>query len=179
MRWIDLGWVNGTHFFNVASVGLSVLVARRLTQQVKRRWGLLGYLHCLWEVAHRVSDFSVSILCDGSVEQRRSLQVAVGNGRFYGGGMVIMDDASIDDGRLDIYSLDPQPRWRLIVLFPALLRGGHRQVPGVFTERGEHVRLETDPPRSINIDGEIRARTPAEFRVVPHALRVFAPRRGG
>jgi diacylglycerol kinase family enzyme len=42
-RRIDLGEVNGIFFFNVASIGLSVELARELTREMKRRWGVLGY----------------------------------------------------------------------------------------------------------------------------------------
>ena len=40
IRRIDLGWVNGKYFFNVASLGLSVQITQRLTKEVKRRWGI-------------------------------------------------------------------------------------------------------------------------------------------
>ena len=45
---IDLGRVNGKHFFNVASLGLSVQVARELDADLKRRWGVLGYAFIVW-----------------------------------------------------------------------------------------------------------------------------------
>jgi len=38
---IDLGWVNGKHFFN-ASLGLSVQITQLLTKETKRRWGVLA-----------------------------------------------------------------------------------------------------------------------------------------
>lgn len=39
LKAIDLGWVNGKHFFNVASIGLSVEITRQLSRGLKRRWG--------------------------------------------------------------------------------------------------------------------------------------------
>ncbi|MHC5828099.1 MAG: diacylglycerol kinase family protein, partial [Nostoc sp.] len=52
---IDLGWVNGKHFFNVASLGLSVKITERLTKEVKRRWGIFAYaataLQVIWEAS--------------------------------------------------------------------------------------------------------------------------------
>jgi len=44
IRHIDLGCVNGKHFFNVASLGLCVQITRKLTKKAKRRWGALAYL---------------------------------------------------------------------------------------------------------------------------------------
>ena len=36
----------------------------------------------------------------------KTFQIAVGNGRHYGGGNVVQADAEIDDGHLDLYSLE-------------------------------------------------------------------------
>ena len=41
-RRIDVGCVNGKHFFNVASIGLSVDITRRLTKKAKKAWGVLA-----------------------------------------------------------------------------------------------------------------------------------------
>jgi len=41
--------------------------------------------------------------------------------------------------------------------------------------RTSRARLETDPERAINIDGEVVAQTPQDFSVVQNALRVLAP----
>jgi diacylglycerol kinase family enzyme len=48
----------------------------------------------------------VKIDQDGESVKVKTLQIAVGNGRFYGGGMAVAADAAIDDHRLDLYSLD-------------------------------------------------------------------------
>jgi diacylglycerol kinase family enzyme len=42
-RAIDLGEVNGIVYFNVASIGFSATLARRLTAEAKRKWGVGGY----------------------------------------------------------------------------------------------------------------------------------------
>lgn len=44
------------------------------------------------------------------------MQIAVGNGRFYGSGMVVAEQARINDGMLDVYSLEPRARWRLLLM---------------------------------------------------------------
>ncbi|GMA78261.1 hypothetical protein GCM10025880_46780 [Methylorubrum aminovorans] len=40
---IDLGWVNGHYYFNVASVGFSADLASELTADAKKAWGTVGY----------------------------------------------------------------------------------------------------------------------------------------
>jgi diacylglycerol kinase (ATP) len=174
-RRIDVGWINGTHFFNVASMGLSVRIARRLTRDRKQRWGILAYLGCAWEALHRQRSFRARIVCDGVATEFRSLQIAVGNGRFYGGGMTIASDATIDDGRLDLYALPRRRGWRLLVLVPVLRWGLHHPIEDILSLHGRTIRIETSRAMPINVDGEERARTPADIRVVSRAIEIFAP----
>lgn len=174
-RRVDVGAINGTHFFNVASIGLSVRIARRLTRDRKERWGVLAYLGCAWEAAHEQRSFRARLTCDGETAEVRSMQIAVGNGRFYGGGMTIVDDAAIDDGRLDLYALPRLRGWRLLVLLPILRWGWHRPVASILSLHGREITIETDRTLDINVDGEVRSRTPARFSVVPRALEVFVP----
>ena len=102
------------------------------------------------------------------------MQVAVGNGRYYGGGMTIVEDAAIDDGRLDLYALPAAARaggWRCCCRCCAGAGTGRSKTSCRCTAR----RSPSTPtgPLPINVDGEVRGRTPAVFRVVPRALRVF------
>ena len=105
--WIDLGTVNEKPFFNAASVGTAARLSRRLDTGTKRRWGVLGYPLTLLEVLKDPPAFRVEILHDGRRTHVNAMQVTVGNGRFYGGGMVVHEEATIDDGRLDLYALKP------------------------------------------------------------------------
>jgi diacylglycerol kinase (ATP) len=174
-RRIDVGWINGTHFFNVASIGLSVNIARRLTNDRKHRWGVLAYLACAWEAAHEQPSFHAQIVCDGMAVEIRTMQVAVGNGRHYGGGMTIVEDAAIDDHRLDLYALPRMRAWRLLALLPVLRWGWHRPVESILSLHGREISVATSRPMDVNVDGEVRSRTPAEFHVVSSALDVFVP----
>lgn len=175
VRAIDLGSVNGVLFFNVASLGLSVDITRRLTKVMKRRWGKLAYPIAAGLVISTSRRFSAEIVADGERTRVKTMQIAVGNGRFYGGGMVVEEHARIDDHALDVYSLEPRARWRLLLMARAFRAGQHEGQAEVRHMRCREVEVRTRRPRSINTDGEITTRTPAVFRVVPGAVRVFAP----
>ena len=60
-RPVDLGWVNGHYFFNVASVGFSAELAGELTAESKKTWGVLGYAVAAIRVLRRVRPFTVTI----------------------------------------------------------------------------------------------------------------------
>ncbi len=175
-RVIDVGSVNGTPFFNVASIGLSVELTRSLTPTLKKRWGRLGYALAGMRVAARARRFSAWITDEDGVRSRvRTLQIAVGNGRHYGGGNVVEETAAIDDGHLDLYSLQMRNVWKLALGLRTFRSGMHGAWTDVMTARGVEFDIETRTPRPVNADGEIVCETPAHFRVHPAALRVFAP----
>jgi diacylglycerol kinase (ATP) len=174
-RRIDVTTVNGHYFCNVASIGLSVDIARLLTGQTKRRWGVLAYaLASLQAVRHLRSFHAVIRTPDGAIPTR-SVQIAVGNGKFYGGGMVIAEDATIFDHQLHVYSLDVDHWWEMLALFPALRRGSHIHWRRTRTLVTPEVQVTTRRPRTIDIDGELILRTPADFRVLPAAVSVLCP----
>lgn len=179
---VDLGWVNGHYFFNVASIGFSAELAGELTSEAKKRWGVLGYAVAAVRVLRKVRPFGVTIEYDGKVERVVTIQVSVGNGRHYGGGMTVEEAAAVDDGNLDFYSLEINHWWRLLALLPALRRGTQGKAADVRAFKTEEIRLSTRKPRPINTDGELTTHTPAHFKVMPKILQIYAPppsERGG
>ncbi|WP_430911395.1 lipid kinase [Methylobacterium sp. sgz302541] len=176
-RPVDLGWVNGHYFFNVASIGFSAELAGDLTAESKRKWGTLGYAIAAVRVLRRVRPFSVVIEHDGVVETITTIQASVGNGRYYGGGMTVEADATVDDGNLDFYSLEVAHWWRLLALLPALRRGTQGQAEDVRAFKTTEIVLRTKKRRPVNTDGELTTFTPAHFRIFPKAVRIVSPPR--
>jgi YegS/Rv2252/BmrU family lipid kinase len=177
-RRIDVGEVNGAPFLNVASIGLSAQLAQSLTRETKRRFGPLSYLITSLKVVLRARSVSGVLRGANGATRFRTLQLAVGNGRFYGAGMTVAPDARIDDGQLDLYSLETTRLWRLAILAPAIRSGQHHAAPEVRSEKGAWFEVVTSRPRHINVDGELRGMTPARFMVRPQALEVFVPEEG-
>jgi diacylglycerol kinase family enzyme len=103
------------------------------------------------------------------------LQVAVGNGRHYGGGNTVSPGAGIDDHILDVYAIE-RGRLRHRINVARLLKDGtfveHEGVHHVTTRK---VRLITDPVLPVNLDGEILARTPSLFEIERNAVHVVVP----
>lgn len=176
---IDLGCVNGKLFFNVASVGAAAQLSRHLDRELKARWGVLSYPIGVRDVVDRSNSFEADIEDeDGHCEHVRSIQIAVGNGRCYGGGMKVAEDSAIDDGRLDLYSLEPQSMWRLILTLPFIRAGRHGKLEGSVAMSGERFTVRTDHPMEVSTDGEVTTKTPAVFQVLPGALSVMVPKDG-
>ena len=173
-RSIDVGWVNGKYFFTTASIGLSVRITEALTHQTKQRWGALAYGVAAVRALTHTRPFHAEITWKGGSRRSRTIQVVVGNGRYYGSALPVAEDAAIDDARLDLYSLEVRHWWELVGLVPALRRGRQGEKRSVEALRATEFEIRTRIPLEINVDGEICTQTPARFRVMPRALEVFA-----
>lgn len=174
-RCIDVGRVNNRFFFNVASIGLSATLTRELTPERKRRWGRLGYALATIRVLSRARPFSAWITANGETHAVKTVQVAVGNGRYYGAGLAVEERARIDDGKLDLYSLEVSHPWKLALIYPAFRHGRQKRWSDVRTLSSDAFEVRTRKPRPVNTDGEITTTTPARFSVLRRAVTVYAP----
>jgi diacylglycerol kinase (ATP) len=175
-RTIDLGEVNGKPFFNVASLGLSSDLAANLDGTLKRRFGRLGYAIAAFKVLSRAKTFRAMIITKNGATRVKTLQIAVGNGRHYGGGNVIEETAAIDDGMLDLYSLELGSVWKLALMAKSFRAGSHGAWQEVRTERCTEFEVRTRKPMPVNCDGELVTHTPAQFKMLRNAVTVFAPK---
>lgn len=182
-RTIDVGEANGHAFFNVASVGLAVDLAKSLTTERKRRFGRLSYALTAARLLAQARPFHATLsgreeagdLADVLV---RTLQISVGNGRYYGGGNVVAPDARIDDGLLHLYSLEFPQVWRMALMVPSFPHGEHGSMRDVRTACGHSFKIVTRKPRPVNADGELVTETPVVFTQKKRALDVYVPKLG-
>ena len=178
-RRIDVGDVNGHIFFNVASIGFAADLARSLTTERKRRFGRLSYAMTAASLLLQVSPFHATLIAGGPEDSSkvmvRTLQVSVGNGRYYGGGNVVAVDARLNDGYLHLYSLEFAQVWRMAMMIPSFPRGAHGSMRDVRTDRSSRFEIVTRKPRPVNADGELVTHTPAVFTQILGAVDVFVP----
>jgi diacylglycerol kinase (ATP) len=176
---IDLGLAGDNFYVNVASVGLGVEATRALSPQLKKRIGPLAYPVAAIKAFLKHEPFTARLTFpDGDHEPvgyGRLLQVAVGNGRFYGGGMVVAPNSGIDDRTLDVYVIKLGRQRDLFGVARYLKSGDFVKNESVDHFRTSRVRLETEPELSVNVDGELVAKTPEEFSVAANALHVIVP----
>jgi diacylglycerol kinase (ATP) len=172
---VDLGDANGYPFFNVASIGFSADLARSLTEKAKKYWGKLGYGLVAARLLAKSRLFTVTLEHDGVSEDLRTLQVSVGNGRYYGGGMTVHENATATDGLLDFYSLEVDHWWRLLKLLPSLRRGTQGQWDDVRAFSTTKLTIRTKNEMPVNLDGELKTHTPVHFTIREKAIAVFVP----
>ena len=103
--------------------------------------------------------------------------VAVANGLYAGGGMMMSPTAQLDDGKLDVVTATGLSRAAVVRELTRIHSGGHVRNRKVRITQGQKVRVETfssEDGMLIEADGNVRGRTPVEFRIMPGALRIVA-----
>lgn len=173
-RAIDVGRVNGKHFVNEASVGLSTRIARRQTPEVKQRFGFLGVISTALQSVRETRPFFVHLRYDGSVERFRTVQLTVANNARFGG-IIERADASIDDGWLDLYSVEVRSWWQAFAIVRKIVARDPSSGAGLRTRRSSRFEVRTHHAHHIAADGEPAGMTPATFEVLPRALKVLVP----
>jgi lipid kinase, YegS/Rv2252/BmrU family len=172
---VDLGMANNYPFFNVASMGFSADLAASLTESAKKRWGKMGYAIAAAKLFADSRPFTATLEHDGRIERFRTFQIAVGNGRFYGGGMTVHADATAIDGLLDFYSLEVDHWWKLLALLPSLRKGTQGGWKDVRSFSTKDLTIRTRKPRAVNLDGELKVKTPVRFTIREQAVLVYVP----
>ncbi|HET7814429.1 MAG TPA: YegS/Rv2252/BmrU family lipid kinase [Candidatus Baltobacteraceae bacterium] len=173
-RRIDVGRVNGVHFVNEASIGISTRIARRQTPDVKQRFGFLGVAMTTLQSLRETRPFFAHVRYGGRSERLRTLQITIANNARFGG-VIERPDASLDDGWLDLYSVEVRSWTQAVPLAGKILRRDASPGQGLRTRRAPVFQVQTHRPHHVTADGEPAGMTPATFEVLPRALRVLVP----
>jgi YegS/Rv2252/BmrU family lipid kinase len=173
-RRIDLGMIDGDYFANCAAIGMSPLIAETVPHGLKAVLGRVGYL--LWAVwkFFRFKPFTL-IVGEGDNETRlKVVEVRISNGPYHGG-TELVDDADVDSGEIVVQAVTGHVKRRLVWnWFTSFFRLDARKET-VESFSGAELRVTTEPPLAISIDGEVLAKTPVTARVAAGVIEVAAP----
>lgn len=173
---IDLGCVNGHYFLNTASLGLSVEITEDVDSAAKRRWGFWVYIVKSLRAFWGAQPFKFQLDDGQTLIESKTFQIVVGNGYYFGGGMIVAPSSSIKNQKLHFTSIEVRHWIQLFGLSLAARRGRHifhRNVRSFYCDR---LSLQTIDSMPVNTDGESATRTPAHFEIKPQALPVIVPR---
>ena len=164
------------HFINVASFGFSSAVASRTNASSKKLGGRIAFFSATMRSLVTYDNTDVWLTLDGGERQRhRVLMAAVGNGRFFGGGMKICPGAKLDSGTLDLVILGDFTRLRVVTQISRVYSGDHltlEEVSAATVRTLEAAAVDAEAKVPIELDGETPGYLPAKFEVLPGALRV-------
>jgi diacylglycerol kinase (ATP) len=163
----------GRYFIMMAGIGLDASIARGVNKKLKRRTGefaywMSGIRHLfLW----RAEPFTIEV--DGSAY--KGAFALIGNGKGYGGGMMITPGAKLEDPWFEVYILSPLANNLAYVRALRACMRGKPEVAGVSLVRGKHIRANSAHEPWVEADGEIIGPLPMTFDIVPDALSLIVP----
>ncbi len=172
-EYISLGKVNEHYFINVAHIGLGVDVTNELTAESKKYFGVFAYLGAFLSVIKRNKSFKVHIKADDWQCSTKAIHLAIGNGRFYGGGNIVDQRSTLLDGQLNLFFIKQQRWWQLLLLGPSLRNGVLHKTDRIVRRTSEKFSIQTSRPKALEADGEFKTKTPAEFAVIPKAIEAI------
>lgn len=177
---MDLGRLqDGRHFAIGVGIGLDEAMIAGATHMMKKHVGVWAYVWSATQAMHRLERFNARLTVDGTVYEREVASVLIANlGSVLGGMMQLGHGILHDDGLLHACLFSPKTRWDAMRIFTRMVRGTAHLDPCAFYVPGKVFRLEADPPRRAQADGELLEVTPIEISVQPRAARLLIPRRG-
>jgi YegS/Rv2252/BmrU family lipid kinase len=163
-------------FINITSFGIGGLTDRIVNSSPKWMGGKAAFFLGTLRAMLVYKNAPVRVRVDGKVCLEAPIfNVALANGRYFGGGMLIAPDADPSDGLLDVVALHDLSRVQGIALAQHIYKGSHLGQPGVTVARGKLVEAEALVSSSevlVDMDGETPGRLPLRAELAPGALRL-------
>lgn len=154
---VDVGMVNEDVFLNIASVGFDSEVVKNTEKIKKRLKSGIAYVIGLLITLIRVKDINTKLEIDNTTIDKNVFLVAVGNGKYYGGGLKIIPMAIIEDGYFHVCVVNKMSKLKLLILLPTILKGKHikyKKYVEIF--KAKKVKIITENKTYLNIDGEVK-----------------------
>jgi YegS/Rv2252/BmrU family lipid kinase len=175
VRRLDLGRIGDRTFTGIASCGFDS-VANRIANETTVVRGRLVYAYGLLRAlgGWRPATFIVTI-DDAPPRTVSGYTVAAANSRYYGGGMMLAPNATLQDGMLDVVMILQMPKLRFLRVSPTVFTGAHVRLATVEVLRGRTVEIAASRPFTMYADGDPIAELPVTVSVMPRAVQTIVP----
>jgi YegS/Rv2252/BmrU family lipid kinase len=177
VRRIDLGRINDKLFINISSIGFDAEVVYNAIKfkKIPLVSGSMAYILGIIYSVIRKKILRVNVEMDGKNYEKKLLLAAVGNGRFYGGGILAVPSAELDDGMFDVCLVSKVGRIKILRFFPKYIKGRHGDMKEVSFAKAGNINITCNQEMCVNIDGEIITSKKVNFEVLKSSIRVVSP----
>jgi diacylglycerol kinase (ATP) len=180
IRTVDAATCNGMPMVLLAGVGYEAVTVELASREMKDQWGVLAYLMAGWQTMDTQTLFETEIEAEGTVYHFEANAITIANAApstsilAQGAGQVIFDDGLLD---VTIATADTKLQGittMLRMLGAAITKTevGQKNVVHLAAKR---LKVTTNPPQKVVVDGEIVGTTPIEVKCIPAGLQVFVP----
>ena len=173
-RLVDVASVDRTPYLGIASLGFDS-DCNRIANEAKLVKGSSVYVYSALRALASWKPASFRVTVDGERHELSGYSVAVGNSRAFGGGMMLLPHAELDDGKLDVLMVSDSSKLTYLRGLVNVFNSAHLDSPHVMLARGSEVEVESDRPFVVYADGDPIGATPATMRVEARCLRVIVP----
>jgi diacylglycerol kinase family enzyme len=185
-RAIDVGRVDyqdddgrpaSRYFINVAEVGVGAKVVDIVNTSSKVLGGKATFMLASMRALIGWKDLAVRASFDGGPLEALSVTtLAIANGRYFGGGMMVAPQARLDDGLFHVTIWSRYTLADFVLKSGAMYDGTHTKWDRTRTLSARTVRLEPGGSEKVGleVDGEGIGCLPATFTVLPGALRLVS-----
>ena len=165
------------YMINIGGLGFDADVCRRFDlAKARGKASDRQYYKCLMNgfLFYRCLKFKIRV--DGHLFfEGPALSVAMGIGKYCGGGMMQTPDAIIDDGLINLTVVKKFSKLKFLEKIPSLFKGTIYQYKDqVVHTMGKTLEIEAAPYSFIEVDGETVGRTPVKVEVIHSAVKVVS-----
>ena len=175
----DLIDCNGDLSINICSVGLDARIGTDVSNY-KRLPLLHGFrAYAASTVVNVIRGISehYKVEVNGETLDDKFTFICVCNGRYYGGGFNPIPEADPADGKLDVLLVKHVSRAQVPFIIGKYKDGRYKELEKFARYlQTDAIKITCDGPTAINLDGELRTSTVAEFKVAEKKIRFFYPR---
>jgi len=173
-RRIDLAIANDIVFLGILSAGIDSDV-NRIALETRLKLGNSVYTYATLRALTRWTEAAFTVEADGETHTFAGFSVGVANTGVFGGGMYLVPDASLEDGLLDVVTIERQSKLRFLRGLTRVFNGSHLQDPAINLSQAKQVTFSANRPLTAYADGDPIGELPLTVKVLPGALRVVAP----
>ena len=171
-------------FLNAAGTGLDEMVCKKTN--IMKQQGKGGKIRYLLNTAICLLKFKIIHIVleiDGEkVFEDKILSLSVGNGKFIGGGMMMMPNSIPDDGKLDVTVIKDVPIFCFAAKVNSIFDGTFiHKMKQVSTFRGKKIRITSKPEHSLLLEteGETFSNSPFDFEILPKSINMLVKQNAG
>lgn len=173
--------LSSSYMVNIGGVGIDARVSRHVNVEKKRgKRGKILYVTSLIRAIRERVPVDMRVCCDGvQVFEGPYLSLALGIGKYSGGGMRQTPAAVMDDGLLDLTIIPELSMMRIIPAAPRLFTGSFLEVPELVVARGKYITVypcSKDALEPVEVDGENIGFAPVKFEVLDSQLNIAIPK---
>ncbi len=167
-----------SYIANIAGVGFDANICNRVNfEKNSGKSGKILYLKVLISTVVKTKPFACRVFADGEkIFEGDALSIALGCGKYSGGGMLQVPYAVMDDGLLDVTVIPTLPLWTIIKAVPSLFTGRLLEKhPFLTSARCKSLQIEhiDGNAQRVEVDGEVIGNCPVSVRLLPDQLNVI------